>query len=309
MIGKIVNYIYLLFFYFFTNISFANFENSIIIKIDNQIITNFEIKNKILSNLILSNKEINQLNIDSLKKKSVDSLIQSKIKSIEVNKYNLTVNKLQIDQYLNSITSDDIKSLKNKFIINNLDFELFLKDIETEFRWQKLIYEIYSKNISIDDKQIEFELKKLIKESKNLIEYNLSEIEIFIDDNDQIDEKISDIKNSINQIGFEQTALNKSMSSTSSRKGSIGWVNSKALSKDILDILKNIKKGDISKPLIKQSSILFLKINEIRTTDLKKINIIKLKEEIINRKKNELFNLYSKSHLSRIKNNSFIEYK
>ena len=96
MIGKIVNYIYLLFFYFFTNISFANFENSIIIKIDDQIITNFEIKNKILSNLILSNKEINQLNIDSLKKKSVDSLIQSKIKSIEVNKYNLTVNKLKL---------------------------------------------------------------------------------------------------------------------------------------------------------------------------------------------------------------------
>ena len=31
--------------------------------------------------------------------------------------------------------------------------------------------------LSIDDKQIEFELKKLIEESKNLIEYNLSEIE------------------------------------------------------------------------------------------------------------------------------------
>ena len=125
MIGKIVNYIYLLSFYFFTNISFANFENSIIIKIDDQIITNFEIKNKILSNLILSNKEINQLNIDSLKKKSVDSLIQSKIKSIEVNKYNLTVNKLQIDQYLNSITSNDIKSLA-KLVFNFFFFFFFL---------------------------------------------------------------------------------------------------------------------------------------------------------------------------------------
>ena len=33
-------------------------ENSIVIKIDNQIITNFEIKNKIISTLILSNQEI-----------------------------------------------------------------------------------------------------------------------------------------------------------------------------------------------------------------------------------------------------------
>ena len=44
---------------------------------------------------------------------------------------------------------------------------------------------------------------------------------------------------------------------------------------------------------------------------LKKKNINKeeLKIRIINRKKNDLFNLYSKSYLSKIKNTSFIEFK
>ena len=41
----------------------AKFKNDIIVKIENEIITNFEIKNKILSTLILSNQEINQKNI------------------------------------------------------------------------------------------------------------------------------------------------------------------------------------------------------------------------------------------------------
>ena len=306
---KIINYIYLLIFFFFSSVSYANFENSIVVKVDDQIITNFEIKNKILSNLILSNKEINQANIDSLKRKAVDSLIQSKIKLIAISKYNFDVSKSQINQYLNSISSNDIQSLKNKFNKNNLDFELFLEDIEIEFKWQKLIYQIYSKNISFDDKQIEFELRNLIKKNSNLKEYNISEIEIFIEVNEQIDGKIIEIKDKIRADGFEQTALNYSISSSASNKGNIGWVNSRALSKQIFNIIKDMKKNEISSPIRRQNSILFLKVNDMRNKKLNETNIANLKESIINQKKNELFNLYSKSHLSKVKNNSFIEFK
>lgn len=306
---KIINYIYLLIFFFFSSVSYANFENSIVVKVDDQIITNFAIKNKILSNLILSNKEINQANIDSLKRKAVDSLIQSKIKFIAISKYDFDVSKSQINQYLNSISSNDIQSLKNKFNKNNLDFELFLEDIEIEFKWQKLIYQIYSKNISFDDKQIEFELRNLIKKNSNLKEYNISEIEIFIEVNEQIDGKIIEIKDKIRADGFEQTALNYSISSSASNKGNIGWVNSRALSKQIFNIIKDMKKNEISSPIRRQNSILFLKVNDMRNKKLNEANMANLKESIINQKKNELFNLYSKSHLSKVKNNSFIEFK
>ena len=306
---KIINHIYLLILFFFSSASYANFENSIVVKVDDQIITNFEIKNKILSNLILSNKEINQANIDSLKRKAVDSLIQSKIKLIAISKYNFDVSKSQINQYLNSISSNDIQSLKNKFNKNNLDFELFLEDIEIEFKWQKLIYQIYSKNISFDDKQIEFELRNLIKKNSNLKEYNISEIEIFIEVNEQIDGKIIEIKDKIRADGFEQTALNYSISSSASNKGNIGWVNSRALSKQIFNIIKDMKKNEISSPIRRQNSILFLKVNDMRNKKLNEANMANLKESIINQKKNELFNLYSKSHLSKVKNNSFIEFK
>ena len=239
----------------------------------------------------------------------MDSLIQSKIKFIAISKYDLDVSKSQINQYLNSISSNDIQSLKNKFNKNNLDFELFLEDIEIEFKWQKLIYQIYSKNISFDDKQIEFELRNLIKKNSNLKEYNISEIEIFIEVNEQIDGKIIEIKDKIRADGFEQTALNYSISSSASNKGNIGWVNSKALSKQIFNIIKDMKKNEISSPIRRQNSILFLKVNDMRNKKLNETNIANLKESIINQKKNELFNLYSKSHLSKVKNNSFIEFK
>ena len=43
-------------------------KNEIIVKIDNNIITAYEIKNKIKTSLILSNQNINQNNIDKNKK-------------------------------------------------------------------------------------------------------------------------------------------------------------------------------------------------------------------------------------------------
>ena len=64
---KIILISILIFFKF--SYSFSNIDNKIVIKIENEIITNFEIKNKILTLLILGNQEINQKNINILKKK------------------------------------------------------------------------------------------------------------------------------------------------------------------------------------------------------------------------------------------------
>ena len=61
--------------------------NKIIVKLDNQIITSLELKNKIRTNLILSNQEINQKNIDKVKSIALNALINFKIKEFEIKKY------------------------------------------------------------------------------------------------------------------------------------------------------------------------------------------------------------------------------
>ena len=43
----------------------------IVVKIENELITSYDIKNKIISTLLLNNKQINQENIDNLKKRSL----------------------------------------------------------------------------------------------------------------------------------------------------------------------------------------------------------------------------------------------
>ena len=73
--------------------------------------------------------------------------------------------------------------------------------------------------------------------------------------------------------------------------------------------MSKLEIGEMSKPIKGQGNILFLKLNDKRTSKSMDIDRLKLKQNLIDQKKNELFNLYSRSHLSKLKNTSLIEYK
>ena len=294
----------------FDNYSYSkNFQNNIILKVENEIITSFEIKNKIISSLILSNQEISQENIDRLKSQALEALIQYKLKKIELSKHDLKDDQNQINTYLLSISFNDIDGLKKKFKNYDLDFEIFLDEIKTQLKWQRFIYKIYSNKIEIDEKMVDQEIENLKKNKKSLEEFRLSEIEVLYNDKKNEEIVIKNIKDQIDNFGFEDAAIKLSISNSSSQKGDIGWISGKSMSKEIFLIVKNMKIGEVSKPIKRQNSILFLKLKDKRLSNTDNLDLIEVKKKIINRKKNELFNLYSNSYLSKLKNTSLIEYK
>ena len=118
-----------------------------------------------------------------------------------------------------------------------------------------------------------------------------------------------ELQDQIKINGFKKTAVQFSVSSTSQNAGDLGWISSNSLSTKIYNIIKKMNIGDISQPIIKQNTILFLKLNDKRKSKINQINLAELRKNLINQKKNELFNLYSNSHLSKLKNNSLIEYR
>ena len=64
----------------------------------------------------------------------------------------------------------------------------------------------------------------------------------------------------------------------------------------------------MSEPIRKQNNILFLKILDKRVVKSKELNMEKLKNDVISQKRTDLFNLYSQSRLSKLKNSSYIKY-
>ena len=299
---------FILFFIFFSQITLAQVNNKIIIKVENQIITNFEVKNKILSILLINNEEINQENINKYKNIVMNLLVSNKLKKIEVDKYNIKKNDTKINAYASSIIPD-VSALKQKFLNNGLDYQMYIDEISTELKWQELIYKIYSKKIDINESNITNGVMLDMWTKSDIEEFKISQIEVLINENEKIEEKILSVKKQISEDGFEKTALKYNDSYSASKEGNLGWINSKSLSKEINNLLTVMKIGNVSSPIIKQDSIIFLKINDKRISKKENIDINKLKENFINNKKNEQFNLYSKSHMSKLKNTSRIEYK
>ena len=287
----------------------ASLENKIIEKVGNKIITEFDIKNKILTSLILAEQNINQANIDALKEPTLESIIVHQLKKIELSKFNFQNDKSEIALYINQITRSKVENLKSRFDENGLDFDLFYEEIETQLKWQKLIYSFYNEKINIDENEINKEIEDLSTRQKNSEEFRISELEVLLNNDKNDKNLIENIDNQIKQIGFENAVIKFSVSNSSANKGDLGWINAATLSKKISEIVSNLKIGQISKPIIRQNSVLFLKLADKRTTVEKNQDLKILKNNLINQKKNELFNLYSNSHLSKLKNTTYIEYK
>ncbi len=295
--------------YFFFQLNlYAKKSLNIIAKIDNELITSYDVKNKIITTLFLSKKELNQENINSLKKIALENLIINRLKKIELNKYDIKRNDRQINAYLNSISSNNIPSLEKSFEINGLDFKAYKNELDIEFKWRNLIFNKYSNKINIDPDDLIQQLPKKIEQQESSIEFNLSEIEILSSDPNLEKEIIPQILEEIKQTGFENAVLKFSIASSSSNQGNLGWINSNSLSEDLLEIIEKLEVGEVTKPIKKNDKIIFFKLIDKKIISTSSKDIENLKKELIEQKKNELFRLYSSSFLSKLRNSKLIEY-
>ena len=153
----------------------------------------------------------------------------------------------------------------------------------------------------IDENSLNYEIDKILKSnSKNSKEVNLSEIVIFNNNEKSNNENLSKILQEIDINGFENTALKFSISNSSIDKGYLGWINISSLSNNIKSIVEKLQVNQVSAPIVEANNILILRLNDIR--DIKnKFDRKKLRQNLILEKQNEIFRLYSNSHLSKLR--------
>ena len=134
----------------------------------------------------------------------------------------------------------------------------------------------------------------------------LSEIVFNIEDKETINDKIDRIYESINNEGFENTALIYSISESARNSGLIGWINENSLSKKIKKEIFKLKIKDYTDPIKISSGYIILKVNDIKENKIK-IDIEKELKKVINEKTNEQLNNYSNIYFNKIKKSTQIE--
>ena len=156
---------------FLSSGSYAAINNSIVAKIGDKIITSLDIENEIKTILVISKQDLNQTNVERTKRFAVQSLIRSSLKRGEIEKYNITLyNEADLNLYLKNIANNlnlKKKDLKNFFISNDLNYEIFVEKYKTELLWNTLIFSLYKNQITINSVELERELSKALEKNKN----------------------------------------------------------------------------------------------------------------------------------------------
>ena len=171
-----------------------------------------------------------------------------------------------------------------------------------EALWNQLIYQKNYKNIVINKEELRNKIKGQVKGIKKKYEYNLSEI-IFDEELDKnLEDKVLEIKKSINSIGFENTAIIFSISNTAKNGGLIGWINELQISKQILEQIEKLNQEQFSEPIKVNNSYIIIKVNEIKESK-NKINLEKELEKLINLETNRQLNNFSIIFYKRLRKN------
>ena len=258
---------FVLIFFLLNNISYSKIDLQIIIKINGQIVTNYDIE-KETKFLLALNPKLKEINNNQLLELAKKSLTKEMIRKIEILKYKeLNLQNAQINDVLDNIIQNlnysDQSQFENYLSGFNISINDLKKKIEIENEWKNLIYGKYSKNIKIDRDNLINEIEKASKEEFSL-EYNLSEIIFSKKQNISFEDLSKEILESIEINGFENTANLYSLSDSSKVGGKIGWVKKNNLSLEINRELENLEISAHSDPIKINNNYLILKINDIK---------------------------------------------
>lgn len=305
--------IYFSIIFFFLTISYSLASSSIFIiaSVDDEIITNYDLK-KESEYLKILNPSLNQLDDAKILDLAKNSLVNEIIKKKELIKFvNLDDENPFVDDYLQNLFlkldyrskkefENDLSKKKN-YSLNEIK-----KKIKIELMWNELIYNRYKNQVKIDKNDIVRKVNNLDNRAQK--EYFLSEI-IFEKKKDiSLENLHNEILLSINDIGFNNSANIYSISESAKLGGKLGWVNENSLSKMILKELNLIDKGQFTKMIKIGNNFLLLKIDDIRDNEIK-IDKQKEIEKLIKSETNKQLNQFSRIYFDKSKiNYSINEY-
>ena len=284
----------------------------IIVNINSQIITNFDIQ-KETKYLFALNPSLDNLSKKQIKEISKKSLIREKIKENEILKYyiinyedpQLAIFLINIYKRLGIVDEAEFNTYLSKF---DLDISSVIKKIAIEKAWNKLIFDKFRNQISVDELKIKEELEKKLDKSKIQTSFLISEILFQPKNEKEYQDIYNNIIKTVEENSFKSAASIYSISDSSINSGEIGWVKKNEISKLIYKELNKLKIGDISQPIKVASGFLMIYLEDLKKVE-QEINPDQELKKIIMVEKNRQLNEYSIIYYKKIEKQIFINEK
>ncbi len=295
-------------FFLSFNFKLAGSQVFIKAKVNNKIITNIDIKNE-KNYLLALNPNLRNLPDENINRYAIDSAINEKVKKLEIERlYEIEVNNNIINKIIKDLYSEigisNLEEFKKYLTKYNINLDVVEKKIAIEVAWNDYIVQKYNNAVLVDEDKIRNKIKNLSK--KNYVEnLLLSEIIFTLNENEDFDIKFEKIKDSIKNIGFEETAKIYSVSESKKSGGKIGWVYKSQLSNKISDQINKIELGEFTNPITVPGGFILIKLND-KKNQLMEINEEEQFKKALNFEKNRQLTMYSTLHYKRVYNKAVI---
>ena len=284
--AKVIKILCVIFIFIYQN-AYPQVDNKILVKVDNKIITNYDLVRETRTLLLINNIEFNNDNYIKTKAIALNGLIDRSLKLSEIEKYEIEkFNKLELSSYIDNLAKSQnitVLELKKKFANNNLNYDTFIENLKVGYIWNSLIFDLYKNQIEINTVEIENELEQIVNIGKTLQKFNISEIEISAKNISE--KKMVEIYEFINKFGYEEAVKKFSTSESALNNGKLGWISENELQNVYSRELKKLKVGEITQPIKKNNKLIILKLNDKETEQKIVENIEELRKKLINQKK------------------------
>ena len=241
---------FLLKIFFFQNLYAQEKFEGMIVSIDKEIITTYDLSQRIKLALKSLNLEDTISNRDSVRERMLELLIVEKIKTIEAKKNDISHTEEELINFTSNIynfSKDDFKGFKSFLENEGFDIDILLDQMSSELLWKKYLQKVLASKIIISEQEIQDSFDERTK-NKGKYEFDYNEV-LFINDSPEnwqkSKKKMEEFLKLLDKgITFENLSkkFNEvySMDSQNSR-----WILEDRIDQKTKDTLKGMKEGQI----------------------------------------------------------------
>ena len=177
MISNIIIF-FLLKIFFFQNLYAQEKFEGMIVSIDKEIITTYDLSQRIKLALKSLNLEDTISNRDSVRERMLELLIIEKIKTIEAQKNDISHTEEELINFTSNIynfSKDDFKGFKSFLENEGFDIDILLDQMSSELLWKKYLQKVLASKIIISEQEIQDSFDERTK-NKGKYEFDYNQV-------------------------------------------------------------------------------------------------------------------------------------
>jgi len=220
---------------------------------------------------------ITEQNKKMVLEKVFQEAVETKLKLQEAKKNKISISPKELNEGINNfakingLTVEQLQGMLNR---TQVDSKVFAEQIKAEMAWGRLVQMKAAQSVRVSKNDIKNAIS-LITRDKNKQKFMASEIVIAKKDGQHIGVLVQNLRE---DPRFELYAMQFSQSPTAKNGGNLGWVSAEQLPDKLALVLKNMKEGEVSEPILIGTDYYILKLTKKYTPGVDKMPVPSEKE-------------------------------